>query len=391
MVRLIRWVIGFVRFCFFDGFADGFLNACIAAGEPLRNVHRDGAKLYADCPASHYLALSRLARAHGGRLKVVKRKGMVFPFLKMKNRFGLFAGAVAFVVIISALSGFVWNVEIVGNERIDGSELERFIADNGLHSGVFWDGVEKDRIENLVMASFDDCAWVHINEIGTTARIEIRETRVKPKIAPAKTPANLKATDDGIIVKADVYDGWQVAKKGDSVTKGDLLISGIYDSEKKKGNQFAHARGEYLAQVVYPLENVVSREQSKKVYTTERAFKEFVFFGLRLPLYFGRMNLQSADVSTDDIYLKINDNAIPIGVVTAKVRYYTVQKITLSDKELTALCKAETEKQIQSDYADCEIVKKKYGIDLGADSATAKGKITVLKDIGEEVPIKIKK
>lgn len=391
MISLMRWLIGFVKFRFYGGFCDGFLNACIADNQPLRNICRDGTELCAECPASHYLELSRLAKQHGGRLKVLRRKGIVFPFLKIKNRLGLFAGVVAFAVIVSVLSGFVWNVEIEGNNRISTTELEAFLSKNGLHGGVFWDGVEKDRIENLVMASFDDCAWVHINEIGTTARVEIRETRKKPHIAPSKTPANLKATDDGIIVKAEVFDGWQVAKKGDSVTKGDLLISGVYDSEKKKGNQFTHARGEYIAQVVYPFESTVSREQSKKVYTTERAFKEFVFFGLRLPLYFGRMNLQSADVSTDDIYLKINDNAIPIGIVTAKVRYYTVQKITLSDKELTALCKAETEKQIQSDYADCEIVKKKYGIDLGADSATAKGKITVLKDIGEEVPIKIKK
>ena len=391
MISLMRWLIGFVKFRFYGGFCDGFLNACIAAGEPLRNICRDGTELSAECPASHYLALSRLAKQHGGRLKVLRRKGIVFPFLKIKNRFGLFAGVVAFAVIVSVLSGFVWNVEIEGNNRIGTTELEEFLSENGLHGGVFWDGVEKDRIESLVMASFDDCAWVHINEIGTTARVEIRETRKKPRIAPSKTPANLKATDDGIIVKAEVFDGWQVAKKGDSVTKGDLLISGVYESEKKKGNQFTHARGEYIAQVVYPFESTVSREQSYKSYTDSSEYKALLFFGLKIPLYIGIIPTQSAEVTAEAKYIKVNSNPIPVGIMKTRVKRYVLQKRVLTDRELTALCKSETDKKIKSDYTDCEVIKQKLDINLTADSAVAKGKITVLKDIGKEVPIKIKK
>ena len=391
MISLIRWLIGFVQFRFYGGFTDGFLNACIAAGEPLRNVCRDGAELSAECPASHYLVLSRLAAQHGGRLKVLRRKGLVFPFLKIKNRLGLFAGAVAFAVLVSVLSGFVWDVDIEGNDRIPTAQLEEFLSENGLHSGVWWDGVEKDRIESLVMASFEDCAWVHINEIGTTARVEIRETRKKPHIAPSKTPANLKATDDGIIVKAEVFDGWQVAKRGDSVTKGDLLISGVYESEKKKGNQFTHARGAYIARVVYPFENTVSRTQSYRAYTGSREYKTLLFFGLKIPLYIGRQSTQNAEVATETVYLKIHANPIPVGIRTTRVRRYVLQKKTLSDRELTALSKAETAKKMQSDYADCEVIKQKLSVNLTADAAVTKGNITVLKDIGKEVPIKIKK
>ena len=391
MISFIRWIIGFVSFRFEGGFADGFINECYSLGEPVRNIARYGGALTGKCPASHYLTLCRIARRHGGRLKITKKSGVIFPFLKIKNRLGLFVGAVVFAVLISFLCGFVWNIELVGNSRISDSEISDFLSQNGLSRGAYWDNVEKEKIENLMMASFDDCAWVHINELGTTARVEINETKKKPRVADNKGFFNLRAAEDGLIVKATVYDGWAAAKVGDSVTKGDLLISGVYDSEKKKGNQFAHARGEYIAQVGVPFELVVSRGQKYKSYTRTDEYKTFLFFGLKLPLYIGAKNTNSADVSSNAEYIKINGNEIPVGIETVTAERYVEEEKTLTDRELTALCKSEADKKIKSELSDCEVIKKQLSISLEADSAKIKGKIICLRNIGVEVPVNMKK
>lgn len=391
MVNFFRWIIGFVRFRFENGFKDGFLNSCYEQQLAVRNICIADECLVAECAAGHYLRLCRVARQHGGRLRIIRKRGIIFPFLKIKNRFGLLAGAVAFAVIVSFLSGFVWHIDVAGNSRITENEIKTFLSDNGLSEGVYWDNIDKDKIENLMMACFDDCAWVHINELGTTARVEVSETRVKPELADTSGAANLKAVQDGVIVKATVYDGWGVAQKGDAVTKGDLLISGVYESELKKGNQFAHARGEYIAQVTEPFELVVSRKQSYKSYTTNSKHKTLAFFGIDIPLTFGRVDSGSADISTHAEYLKINGNNIPVGIVTTSASNYVVADKTLSDRELTALCEKEIERKLKAQFSDCEIVKKKIDINLTADSAQVNGKITCLKNIGEEVPIKIKK
>ena len=390
MVNFFRWLIGFVQFRFEGGFADGFINECRSGALALRDVRFDSGVLTGKCAAYQYLEMCRVAKRHGGRVHIIRKQGVVFPFLKIKNRLGLFVGAVCFAVIISFLSGFVWNIEIVGNERIKDIEIAEFLNSNGLSRGVWWDSVDKDRIENLMMASFEDCAWVHINESGTTARVEINETKKQPRVVDAKGFYNLRATDDGIIVKATVYDGWQVAKKGDAVTKGDLLISGVYDSEKKKGNQFAHARGEYIARVRAPFKTVVSRTQKRKSYTDEDEYKTLLFYGLKIPLYIGAKNLNSADMEESVEYLEINGNEIPIGTSTVALRRYTVTDYTLNDRELTALCKSEIDKKIKSDFSDCEVISDNIKIALGADSAEIKGTVTVLKDIGVEKRVKIK-
>ncbi|MBQ9531967.1 MAG: sporulation protein YqfD [Eubacterium sp.] len=389
MVRFFRWLLGYVKFSFSGGFIDGFVNTCYQNKINVHNLKNKKGTLYGECLARDYRLLHIPARENGGKIRVLKKRGLIFLLMKIRNRWGLFVGALIFVCIVSFLSGFIWNVEIIGNDRISTAEISAFLDENNLKRGANWKSVDKDKIENLMMASFDDCAWVHINELNTTARVEINETVKKPKIT-SKKPANLKAKKDGLIVKASVTNGWQVAKVGDSVTEGDLLISGIYDSETKKGNQFAHASGEYIAEVKEKLNMIVSRKQSYKAYKEERTFKKLSFFGLEIPLYLSPYQKQNSELTYQSDYLILNSNELPIGIETIKERRYELKTKTLSDSELNSLVKAEIEKKLSEDFSDCEIIKKKIDVSLGADEAVVKGELLCLENIGKEVKIKIK-
>ncbi len=388
MVSFFRWLLGYVKFSFSSGFADGFVDDCYQSRINVHNLKNEKGTIYGECLARDYEKLHIPARKNGGRIRVLKKRGPVFSFLKIRNRWGLFVGAVLFVLIVSFLSGFIWNVEIIGNERISDEVIISFLEENNLKRGAYWRSIDKDKIENLMMASFDDCAWVHINELNSTARIEINETVKKPKITP-KTVSNLKAKKDGLIVKASVTSGWRVAKAGDSVTKGDLLISGVYESEKKKGNQFAHASGEYVARVKEKLSLRVARQQSYKYYKEEKTIKKLSFFGLDVPLGIHSKSKRNCEITTDNNYLKLNSNELPIGIVTVKERVYDINTRVLSDSELSKLVKSEIEKKLKEDFSQCEILKKNLDISLGADEAVVKGEIICLENIGEDVEIKI--
>ena len=389
MVKFFRWLLGYVCFSFSGGFIDGFINRCYENRINVQRLKTDNECLYGECLAREYIKLRSIARLSGGRIRITKKHGLIFPLLKLKNRWGLFIGAVVFICFISFLSGFIWNVEITGNEKISESEISAFLEENGVHCGAYWKGIDKNKVENLMLASFDEVAWVHINALGTTARVEINESAPKPEITE-KTIVNVKAKKDGFIVRASVTNGWAEAKVGDSVTKGDLLISGVYESEKKKGNQFAHASGEYIARVKEPFSLTVARKQSSRVYTQERSFKKLYFFGLEIPLYFIPYETKNSLLSSKIDYIKLNGCKLPIGIINVKEKRYTVSSRLLSDSELQSLIKKETEKKLSEDFSDCEIIKKDIKISLGADEAAAKGTIICLENIGEEAIIKIK-
>ncbi len=384
MLRLLRWLTGYVVFSFSGGFSEDFINDCYERRYNIYAVSREGEALYARCPTGLYPYLRAVARAHGGRLRIIRKCGLRFRFRELCGRWGLPAGLVCFVALVSFISGFVWQMEVVGCETLTQEQVLSFLAENGLHEGVSWKSVDKDRLENLMLASFDECAWVHINQNGTTARIELSEAVPRPDTFRPTEYANLKAKKDGVLMKAVVHDGWAVKQKGEAVVKGDLLVSGVYESEKGV-NLFAHAAGEYLAEVREPFSLTVSRTQQEKQFTAVNQYRYLAFFGLEIPLFLGSSEMKNSDVSREYRYLSLNGVSLPVGTVMKTVRPYLIKERVLTDSELEALLQNEIQQRKKEDFGEYEIVREEIAVSLGADAATAKGTVLCLEDIGEEV------
>lgn len=390
MVKLLRWLWGFVEFSFSNGFIDGFVNDCYEQRINVQSLKRDDTVLYGRCSAKNYKLLRNIAHKNAGVIQITKKHGIVFPLLKLKNRLGLFAGVLLFIVIINFLGGFVWNIQITGNSKISSEDISSLLGSNGFSVGSYWKSIDKDVLENLILASFDDCAWVHINQIGSLARVEIKEAVAKPKIVKGKGYANIKAKKDGIIVQTIVYTGWRAVNSGDSVTKGDLLISGIYENEKKKQNFFARASGICLAQVNESFQLTVSRQQHEKKYLPEKKYKTINFFGLKIPLYIGKISKQNTDFEQKSVYVKLNKKELPIGITYDIAKPYVITTNVLSDKELNELAGREINKKIKTDFADAQIISKKADISLGSENAKVSVKLVCIEDIAQESKIDIK-
>lgn len=376
-------LIGSVKIRFTDGFAEDFINACRETDVNIRNIVSTDDGLIAECPPNEYALIARIARQNGGRVRAVKKNGLVFVLAKLRCRMGLAVGLVLSVCVFSLLSGFIWDVRVVGNETLEASQITDFLASQGLYAGAHWNSVDKRVCEGLVMASFDEVGWVHINRFGTVAQVEINEAEPKPDVTDNTVVANLKAVKDGTIVSAVVYDGWQVAFNGDSVVKGDILVSGVYESEHAQENLFARADGLFIAQTVTPVSHTVAREQKRKQITSVREYKALSFFGIYVPLYLGKTPKNNVDVSESRTYLKINNRPVPIGVITKNITSYTYYSYTMNDDELCEMLKSQVQEKTESLFDEGSIISSDISYSLEADKAVATGEITALEDIGE--------
>ena len=52
-------------------------------------------------------------------------------------------GAVAFALVLCVLSGFIWDVQVVGNNRVGTGTLETYLAQNGVAVGKPWQGTAR--------------------------------------------------------------------------------------------------------------------------------------------------------------------------------------------------------------------------------------------------------
>lgn len=387
MTEFFRWLLGYVEFSFSGGFIGDFINECYQQKVNIHNLKRSENTLHGKCLALQYKRLHSIALRSDGVVKITKKRGLLFPILKLKKRSGLIAGIGAFLIIINTLSGFIWNIEITGNNDIKTSELSTILSQNNMHIGSHWSTVNSDTIENIILATFDNCAWAHINRYSSTAVLEIREGILNPKTDSAKGKFNLKATKDGVIVYTNIKRGWSAVKIGDAVTAGDLLASGIYESEQAKINLYSHASGTVLAKVNEPFSLTISRVQKNKIYNEIVENKELNFFGISVPLSLNLNKSQDFDTELKTKYLKLNNNDLPIGITTKKLKYYTEFERELNDKELNNLIQSEIENKIKNDYSDCEIISQNIDIKLNAQNAVASGNVVVIEDIAEEIKL----
>lgn len=310
MIGLFRWMFGYVYFAFTGGFAENFLTDCFGDGIELRNISKNENGFNAYCNLKTYKKLHRYAFHHGGRVSVIKKYGLPFILLPLKNRIGFFAGMLAFVIIISFLGGFVWNVEIVGNSRISDTAISAYLENHNLKRGVMWSSISRDNLCWDMMSEFEDISWVHINKIGTTARVEINESKLADK------------------------DG---------------------DEDKLKGiNVFRKE-----------LQAVAYREQKDMSVKYRKVYRKLKFFTADIPLY---LKKETGDISQySEQYLTIKDVTLPIGITESEECFLKSTPKTLNDDELLSLAKRKMAFLEEKEFDGFEIINKTESHKTDAD------------------------
>ena len=221
-------------------------------------------------------------------VKVLTKQGLPYALKRNKHRKALFFGVFLFGLILFGMLSLVWKVEITGIERIPKVKLEQLLRENGIHPYAFLYGIDKTKAVNRITAELNDIAWMGIEIRGSCAFVEVVETVPKPEIQDKSQPCNLIADKDGIVTRLEIESGVTVVKIGDTITKGQLLVSGIADSPMA-GVRFLHAEGEvYLKtwheqNVSIPLVRQVPEKtgRTKSHFTVE-------FFGKTIPVWLNR-------------------------------------------------------------------------------------------------------
>ncbi len=162
---------------------------------------------------------------------VVSKNGLIFKLKKIKKRFAFVGGGVCFVLIVYFLSCFVWKINIMGNNRISRDEMLTLLENSGIKVGTYTKNINtKESVKNIRKNS-SDIAWIGISVTGTKVNVEVVETVEKPDIFDKDTYCNIVSDKDGVIEEIYVKNGVATVKKGDTVKVGDLLVSGVTESQ----------------------------------------------------------------------------------------------------------------------------------------------------------------
>ncbi len=369
-----------------------FLNLCLYHGIQYRNFRyrEDGGVA---CRMAYLTAhrLRRLCAREGIEMVLSQPRGLPAFLFGLRRRAGLLAGSAVAICLLVLSSRFLWDIEITGNTQMTKEEIRSVLADCSFSVGSYLPDVKIRELENRVLLAAPDIAWIAINLQGTVAEVQVIERETSEPTDTTK-PANMIAAADGQIEFLQLYRGNAVVTVGQAVKKGELLISGIYDSATE-GFRFTRAAGEVLARTEHTYRIEIPLTYEEKAYG-EREYRSVSlhFFDFSSE-FFKKTGNQSdtCDIIKNEIEFGwFGTRPVPLSLSVLYAEPYTMQTRTRSEEEAVELAYAELERELTELSARAELLQKEVRTEITADAVILHCRVKVIENIAVQSEFEIR-
>lgn len=287
--------------------------------------------------------------------------GLPRIFEKYKKRAGIWIGIFLFMLVMIVSSLFVWDVRVFGAYQLNEAEIIENLKNEGLHIGTFIPKIKSTEICNNYIMKYDDVAWMSINKRGNVVNVEIIEavTNENESEETKGKYANLVASEDAVIEEITVSRGMVNTKVGKTVKKGELLISGIYESPRRYS--FVYAKGEVFGRVNREIIVEIPFEQEVKSYKESKISQISVnFFGFTINIfrYSGKMPNKYDTIYKREQVVIFNKVKLPIYITSKRYCEYHDELVHLSESEAVKLAFSRLKAELASATIDCALASK---------------------------------
>ena len=230
------------------------MNLCGSHDILLWEIRRqeDGYTMY--ITLSGFFRLRPIVKKTGTRAAVLERYGLPFLIRKMRKRKVFALGLPCCLAFLIAMSRFVWAIDFEGNHSLTDDVLLDFLEECGVDYGVAKNSIDMEALEAAIRERFDVVTWTSARIEGTRFVVQIRENDLA---APEEETENadwpgsdLVADRDGVVVSILTRQGVPQVSAGDTVARGDLLVSGAVPVPADDGTvreyQYCHADADVL-------------------------------------------------------------------------------------------------------------------------------------------------
>ncbi|MGI6554323.1 MAG: sporulation protein YqfD [Bacillota bacterium] len=393
-----------------------FINMAVSRGYNLWDISQPRENvLTARVDVSVYPRLRHIARTCRCKMKISRKRGLPFTAVKMRKRKMLFAGAVIFFLALYVLSSFIWSVEVTSSRELRTITEQQVLdaaARYGIKRGALRYAIDNRKAAEALEKEFMEVSWVGIEIRGTKVIIDVVE-KIFPEEDERSRPGNIVAQKDGVIKEILVLSGEPKAAAGDTVKKGDILISGIIypelpeereekagedtgdedDKEQPEEPRYVSARGIVRARVWYEAKTRVPLVQHKEELTGQKQQVVVLRIGeeeVTLKNQAKGKKYKHFRTDRDIKRLSLWKYRLPVELVTTT--YHQVEKVDIYLSMVEARSQAEEAamKDISSSLPEGAEVVSRRTVITSANEKELRAKVYVetLENIARFVPLK---
>ena len=207
--------------------------------------------------------LRQAAAQTDAEIRRLRQQGAPVIAARFRRRYALLAGLAIFVLLLWGSNLFIWDFEVTGNDTVPTETILRALEKEGVTVGCRGLSVDQERLRNHVLLDLPDICWLAVNVKGCVAHIQVVERLRPPEIVQDGEATNVVAARDGLVTKVEALDGRAEVMMGTTVTRGQLLISGVAD-DGMGGMWMLHGMGNVWARTWYELSTLVPLQAEGK-------------------------------------------------------------------------------------------------------------------------------
>ena len=246
---IFNYIIGYIRISIEGYYIERFINICGNEKITIWNLKRNkNVKLELNIGIKDLKKVAKIAKQTKCKIKIIKKKGLPFLFNRYRKRKLFFVFLLVIIIGLGISSNFVWNIQIVEEDKESIENLYQDVVESGLEIGKMKSKINTKDIINKVRLKRNDIAWMGIELKGTNAIVKVVKATAKPEIVDDNEYCNIVSDEQGIITKINAQNGTIAVKVGDTVNVGTTLINGWMEG-KYTGLRYVHAKGEIQAKV----------------------------------------------------------------------------------------------------------------------------------------------
>lgn len=317
-------------------------------------------------------------------------KGFFAKISRYFKRYGFIFGIILMLVCVYLSSLFVWRIEIDGNIEASDEEVIELLKSSGISLGTFIPGINYDDVHNKFLLNSDKIAWISVNIQGNVAKVSVRE-KLSEKKKQYPTHTNVLAKCDAQIYQIRLLNGKTVISVGDIVKKGDLLVSGVINSQSQ-GVRYVDANAEILAYVNKEINVKIPFKISEKEYKSKDFSEKYIIFftnSINFSLKYRNQGSLYDTIETRRRVRLFNNIELPIEILSKTYREYDLIERQRSYKEAVDIAFIELEKELSSTLECSTLIKKEINTSWDENFFYISCDLYCIEDIAELIEFEI--
>ena len=387
---IIHFIRGYLKLKYSGEEQIRFINLCKNNRLEIWDVSRKENEIHMCSTVSDFYRMKHIAKKCNGRPVITEKHGLPFLIHRYYCRGFFFVGLVIYLMLIALMSHFVWSISFDGNYSYSDYELMDFLRSRHITCGKAISDYSCDDIEFLIREHYADITWVSAEKYGTQLIIHIQENYDRKISAIEERPYHIVSNVDGVIQSCITRSGICQIKQGDSVEKGQILVSGqidyFDDAKNVTQTKLVNSDADIYAYVILPYSEKFPLKYKKKLYSgRENRAVEFSILGKRLHATGFYKKFKAFDTIQDYKELRITKNFhLPVEIVTSKYCEYHTQEAIYSKEEAKTLAQSHIANFINNlQEKGIQIIENNVTIDTDQKECKVSGNFMVLEKIGQ--------